>query len=230
MQLRISLISLGLLGLLLLLSIWPGRSLGNWNWGLLAATILTVALAGFFWQFERRQNSIVQLSFIATISSLAALSRIAFVPIAGLQPASFIIMITGYVFGSQTGFLVGAISALVSNFFLGQGPWTPWQMLAWGICGLLAGCLGQALSAFRLLPFVFLCTFSAFLFGWITNISYWSSFVHPLNWSSYLGSCITSFPFDLIHAAGNLAFSLLFGTHFYQLLFRFQAKMSGYSK
>ena len=87
------------------------------------------------------------LTLVATLGGLAAAGRVLFAPIPSVQPVTVIVAAAGVALGPRRGFAVGALAALASNFFLGQGPHTPWQMLAWGGCGLLAGLCGRCSGA-----------------------------------------------------------------------------------
>ena len=119
--------------LLLGMVVVPDNPLYGINWALASVVIIGLALLAFFWQFERQAVNAKEITLLATMASLAAIARVPFAFIMGLQPTTFIVMITGYVFGAQSGFMVGAIAALVSNFFLGQGPGHPGKCLA-GVC------------------------------------------------------------------------------------------------
>ncbi|MBQ8238556.1 MAG: ECF transporter S component [Oscillospiraceae bacterium] len=112
----------------------PGR------WYYLTSTLVIIEiLIPFFLAFESRRPQARELVLLAVLCALAAASR-AVVPLPNFKPIFGVIMIAGMAFGSQAGFLVGAVSAFASNFILGgQGPWTPWQMMAYGVAGLLAG-------------------------------------------------------------------------------------------
>ena len=121
-------------GALLLGRILPGRS-----YYLTSTLVIIFILIPFFLAFEGRKPSARELALIAVLCALAVASRAAFAWLPNFKPIYGIIIISGIVFGTQTGFLVGAISAFASNFLFGQGPWTPWQMLAYGICGCIAG-------------------------------------------------------------------------------------------
>ena len=110
---------------------------------LLAA--VAVLVAGFAW-LEGGTVSARDLTLVATLGGLAAAGRVLFAPIPSVQPVTVIVAAAGVALGPRRGFAVGALAAIASNFFLGQGPHTPWQMLAWGGCGLLAGLL-RPLSA-----------------------------------------------------------------------------------
>ncbi|SFG56721.1 energy-coupling factor transport system substrate-specific component [Desulfotomaculum arcticum] len=213
-----------LTALLLLLSIIPENPLYNVNWALLSALVVGLSLLAFFWRFDHTAATAKEIALIATMASLAAVSRVPFAVIMSVQPTTFMVMITGYVFGARTGFMVGAVAALVSNFFLGQGPWTPWQMFCWGLCGMSAGLLGRKQVEFKMVPFLLLCGCWGYLFGWIMNIWHWLGFVYPLTLTTFIGTYMASFAFDTLHAAGNIVFSLMLGRSFYQVLTRFKKK------
>lgn len=105
--------------------------------------VVLCALAPFFVSLERRRPQARELVVLATLIALAVVARVAFAPIPHFKPTAAVVMIAGIAFGARTGFLVGASSMLVSNFLFGQGPWTPWQMLAFGVAGLVAGALAD---------------------------------------------------------------------------------------
>lgn len=212
-------------GLLLTLSIIPENPLYNVNWALLSVVIMALALLAFFRRFETTGATAKEIALIATLASLAAISRIPFAVLPGVQPTTFMVMLAGYVFGPQTGFMVGAIAALVSNFFLGQGPWTPWQMFGWGLCGLSAGLLAGRQKEFSLGIFAFLAGLWGYLFGWIMNVWHWVAFYYPLTLETFIAAYLASFAFDTFHAVGNVVFAVLLGKSFYQILSRFKKKM-----
>lgn len=103
-----------------------------------SAVILLTFLA-FFLRFEDRKPQARELVLLAVMSALSVASRIVFAAVPHFKPTVAIIMLTGMVFGPEAGFLTGALTGFVSNFIFGQGPWTPWQMFAYGVAGLLAG-------------------------------------------------------------------------------------------
>lgn len=195
------------------------------NWILLAFIILTGGIVLMYRQFEKKGSDAKEVVLVATMAAIAGISRIPFAAIMSFQPTTFIVMATGYVFGAGTGFIVGSTAALVSNFFLGQGPWTPWQMASWGLCGAIAGLMGRRAKGMRLLPFTVAAFLCGYLFGWIMNLWHWIGFIQPLNIKTFLVAYAASFPFDTLHAAGNVLFSLLFGKSFYSILMRFKRRM-----
>lgn len=112
---------------------------GRWYY-LTSTLIIAELLIPFFLAFEGRKPQARELVVIAVMCALAVAARVA-IPIPNFKAIYGIVMIAGIAFGPQSGFLVGAVSALSSNFFLSQGPYTPWQMMAYGAGGMLAGFL-----------------------------------------------------------------------------------------
>lgn len=134
-----------LYNLILIFLLIPGtlflgtRLTGRWYY-LTSTLIIIETMISFFLAFESRKPQARELVTIAVMCALAVASRVV-VPIPNFKPVIAIIMITGMAFGAQTGFMTGAISAFASNFFYSQGPWTPWQMMAYGMAGFLTGLL-----------------------------------------------------------------------------------------
>lgn len=116
-----------------------GRALPGRGHYLTSTLVIICILIPFFASFEGSRPQARKLALVAVMCALAVVSRAAFPFLPHFKPIYAVIILAGMVLGAQSGFLVGAISAFASNFFLGQGPWTPWQMLGYGICGLLAG-------------------------------------------------------------------------------------------
>lgn len=112
---------------------------GKWHY-LTSTLVILEAMAPFFLLFEARRPQARELVILAVMAALAVAGRVA-IPIPDFKAVTGIIMITGMAFGPQAGFMTGAVSAFASNFFYSQGPWTPWQMLSYGVGGLLAGLL-----------------------------------------------------------------------------------------
>ena len=173
---------------------------------LLTLVVALAALAVFFVSFERSRPALRQIMPTVVLGALAAAGRILFVPFPDFKPVSAICIIAGSVFGRKSGFLVGAIAALASNFFFGQGAWTPWQMYSWGLIGYLAGCLERA-GVFNRTPALLACGFlSAMLYGLILNGWFVIGFVHPITWESVLVAYAAGFPLDCVHGIATVVF------------------------
>ena len=113
---------------------------------LIGCVFLLASSLPFFLVFEKKRPQAREMVPIAVMAALAVVGRAAFavVPLPNFKPCSAIIIITALAFGPEAGFLTGALTAFVSNFIFGQGPWTPWQMFTWGLIGFLAGILKNA--------------------------------------------------------------------------------------
>ena len=113
---------------------------GRWYY-LISTMIIMELMLPFFFRFEARRPQARELVILTVMAALAAVSRVVFAFSPYLKTITGIIMITGIAFGPEAGFLTGAVAAFASNFFFSQGPWTPWQMFAYGFGGFLAGLL-----------------------------------------------------------------------------------------
>ena len=115
----------------------------------LAAAVLALLL--FAAGFERRSTGTRRMVIVAVMTSLCFAGR--FIPF--LKPIAALTIITALYLGGEAGFLVGALSAVLSNFYFGQGPWTAFQMLAWGLIGLFDGILSEPLRRSRVLLLIY---------------------------------------------------------------------------
>src|SRR5688500_5403456 len=196
------------------------------TWILASSLLLGAALlAGFTW-YERAHPTTRVLALVATLAALAALGRIAFAPLPNVKPMTDIVLISGYVLGGAPGFVVGAVGALASNLFFGQGPWTPWQMVAWGGVGV-AGALLARLTArrFRRVPMAVACGIAGLAFGAVMNLHLWVTYSGDHTTAKLGATFATSLPFDVAHAAGNVVFCLAFGPALANALERFRTRM-----
>lgn len=171
--------------------------------------VIMLALLPFFLEFEHRRPRPRDLVPIAVMSVIASLGRALFVAVPNFKPTTAIVMITGMQFGPQAGFLTGALSALASNMFLGQGPWTPWQMYAWGMIGFVSGVMGRR-GWFQHRWFLYLSGMLAgILFDWFLNLQYLIGYVHPITWSAVLAAYAAGVVFDLTHGGSTVLFLFL---------------------
>ena len=162
-----------------------------------------------------------EITAVASIGALSAAGRVLFAPIPGVQPSTVIVILCGWVLGPAAGFAAGATTALVSNVFLGQGPWTIWQMLSWALIGAGAGLLGRLRLRRPGRAVLAYSVMGGLAFGWAMGAWYWLSFVYPHTWATLLASMAASLPFDAMHAMGNAVFSLMFAERGLCVLERF---------
>jgi len=196
----------------------------NSGYALVSAVMVTLFILPFFLSLEMRKPKARDIVPIAVMAALGVVGRIAFAAVPGVKPTTAIVIIAGVAFGPQAGFLTGAVSALASNFFFGQGAWTPWQMLAWGLCGLLAGGfknIGAIKGAKSLVAFGF---FVSILFGLIMNCWHIIGFVSPITWGAVIAVLTASLYFDLAHAVSTAIFLLILGNIWLKKLERIKMK------
>lgn len=175
----------------------------------LGGFILVAALLTFFVEFENSAPRPRDMAPIAVMSAIAALGRALFSVIPSFTPSSAIILITGISLGPQAGFLTGALSALASNMVLGQGPWTPWQMYAWGMIGFTGGYLNRA-GFFKKRLFLYgFGMLSGILFGWFMNLQYLIGYVKPITWGAVITSFAASAVMDVTHGSSVVLFLIL---------------------
>ncbi|KJS10434.1 MAG: hypothetical protein VR67_18655 [Peptococcaceae bacterium BRH_c8a] len=196
------------------------------NWSVLSLGLALLGLLGFFLKFESSGPSAGEVALLATMSALAALGRLPFAAIPNVQPTTFLVIISGYVLGPGAGFAVGALAALTSNFFLGLGPWTPWQMVAWGLVGLSAGVLARIKSSHSRWALVAFALGWGYLYGLIMNTWHWLTYIYPLSWQTFAATYAAGFAFDTLHAVGNGVFMYLMGMEMIKILQRFGNRLT----
>nr|WP_155667239.1 ECF transporter S component [Ornithinibacillus caprae] len=191
---------------------------------LLSIVIMVASFLPFVVRFSKQQITSRELVMLAILGAIAAVSRVPFASIPSVQPTTFVIIVAAIVLGPQSGFVIGVTAAIVSNLFLGQGPWTPWQMYAWGMIGLFAGIMR---NTWVMRSKVGKCTFGfvvGFLFGWFMNLWIVVGVIQEINWKTIILYNSTSFYFDLAHALSNVFFLLLFSKTWIKILERFKQK------
>ncbi|PWK13782.1 ECF transporter S component [Tumebacillus permanentifrigoris] len=217
-------IALALGGIYLAYTFWPDEDL---NWALTSLLLLLLGLGLFYLRYERAHVSSKEMAVIASLAAFAVVGRIIFAPFPNFKPTTYLVILAGYVFGPRAGFMVGTTAAIASNVYFGQGAWTPWQMVAWGLAGASAGVFGrlrgEKVTAYELALFGLLW---GFLFGWIMNLWTWLSTVYPLNFETWLLTNTSSLLFDISHAVANVLFALLLTRRFLPILWRFRKKLT----
>jgi energy-coupling factor transport system substrate-specific component len=194
------------------------------TWQLASFALLSVVLAAGFGWYERSRPPAKVVALVAALAALATIGRIAFAPIPNVKPTTDIALFAGYALGPVPGFAVGAVAALASNFFFGQGPWTPWQMLGWGLAGVIGGLVAKlAGRELGRVPLAVACAFAGLVFGALLDLYQWTQgATHTV--SAYLTWSATSLPYNLAHIMGNIFFCLLLGPTFVRSLGRFRRR------
>jgi energy-coupling factor transport system substrate-specific component len=223
------------------------------SWQLGAFGLLGLGLAAGFAWYERVRPDARVVALVATLAAFGALGRIAFAAVPNVKPTTDIVLISGYALGGAPGFAVGALAGLASNFFFGQGPWTPWQMAAWGATGTIGAGLawfGSPRRALRRrrdagapagadaemaaepvgpprigrLTLAVVCGVVGLAFTAVQDVGDWVTYSdHSLGQLGvYVGQGIG---FDIIHAAGCVAFALLLGPALIAAIQRFTRRL-----
>lgn len=217
------------LGILLPFAVMPAVVLGfalgplRRKYALASLLITLMALVLFSCGFERRKTGTRRMILVAVMSALSVLGRFVFAVIPGFKPITAVVVITAMYIGSEAGFLTGALSAVISNFYFGQGPWTPFQMLSWGLIGLLAGLLATPLKKSRVLLStygIFAGVAYSFLMDIWTVLWYNGSF----NPSLYAAALATAIPYTVMYAVSNVIFLNLLAKPFGEKLYRIKIK------
>ena len=195
------------------------------TWQAAAFTILAVGLAAGFAWYERTKPDARLVALVGTLAAFAALGRIAFAPVPNVKPTTDIVLIAGFALGGAPGFVVGAVAALTSNFFFGQGPWTPWQMAAWGMTGVIGA--GVALLTGRRIgrwPLAIVCGLAGFAFTAVQDLGDWVTYSDHSR--AQLGIYVVKgIGFDAVHALGCVAFALAFGPALIRSIQRFARRL-----
>lgn len=171
--------------------------------------VTILACVPFFIVYERKEKNIITLILVGVMSAISIVGRLIFAVIPGFKPVTAILIITAIYFGSEAGFMTGALTAVISNFYFGQGPWTPFQMFTWGIIGLAAGLLSEKLKENKIL----LCVYGAFsgvffsLVMDIWDVIWWDGY---LNMPRYIAMVSSSMVFTILYAVSNVIFLLCF--------------------
>jgi hypothetical protein len=224
------------------------------TWQVGAFALLALALLGGFAWYERVRPDARIVALVGTLAAFAALGRIAFAAVPNVKPTTDIVLIAGYALGAGPGFAVGALAGLTSNFFFGQGPWTPWQMAGWGAVGVIGAGVAWLMAARSLgrprragslrdlglrrgarpagyLPpplgrwsLAIICCIVGFGFTALQDVGDWVTYSDH-SWAQ-LGVYVgTGLGFDAIHAAGCVAFALAIGPALIRSIQRFSRRI-----
>jgi energy-coupling factor transport system substrate-specific component len=195
------------------------------SWPLGSFLVVGLTLAIGWLAYERARPSARMVAVVGTLAAVAALGRDAFVALPDVKPITAMTLVVGYALGPLPGFTVGALGMLASNVLLGQGPYTPWQMAAWGSVGLAGAALGR-LSGRRLgrLPLAVACALAAFAAKEVMNLYTWTLGASHTP-AAFLAVAGSALPFDLTDAIASLLFGFAFGPELARLLARMRARM-----
>jgi len=194
------------------------------SWELTSFLILgAVIVAGFAW-YERSRPPSQVVALVAALAALAIAGRIALAAFPNIKPTTDIVIFAGYALGGAPGFVVGALAALVSNFWFGQGPWTPWQMVGWGLCGILGAALALGGRNVGRLGLAAVCGFAGIAYGALLNFSLMATYGGDLSWHYFALLEARAVPFEIAHVGGNVVLALVAGPAMVRMLIRFRER------
>ncbi len=193
----------------------------QYAWISLCVTVLSCV--PFFLHFEHSENDVRKLILIAAMVAISVIGRFIFTPIPGFKPVTAMVVITAMYFGGEAGFMTGALAAVISNFYFGQGPWTPFQMFSWGIVGFLAGIIADPLKKSKIVLTVY-AVVSGVLYSLLMDV--WTVLWADgyFNLSRYAAAVISAAQFTIIYAVSNVIFLLVFSKPIGKILERIKDK------
>lgn len=171
-------------------------------------SVVVAAMLPFFMMFEGRKPKAREIMVISVLAAIGVAGRAAFFMLPSFKPIAAIVILTGVSFGGEAGFLVGCMIMMISNIFMGHGPWTPWQMFSFGVIGFLAGILYQkGILKARKLDLCIYGFLSIFLiYGGIMNPASILMSYGYITKESLIAYYISGAPVDLVHATSTVIF------------------------
>ncbi|OOB77918.1 MAG: ECF transporter S component [Epulopiscium sp. Nuni2H_MBin001] len=192
------------------------------NYYFISLLLIIYAMLPFFIIYEKRKVQLRELVMIAVMIAIAVAGRSAFFMLPQIKPMVAIVIISGICLGAQSGFLIGTLSAFISNFIFGQGPWTIWQMFATGSIGFLAGILyyNNILMKTKTSICIFGGITTFFIYGGIVNLNS----LMTNNIATIIAYYVYSIPFDLLHASSTIVFLYLIAIPMIEKIERIKTK------
>lgn len=181
---------------------------GSRAYGFVSIVVALLSCVPFFLSFESRSTGARYTAILAVMTALSVAGRFIFAPLPFFKPVSAMVIISAVYFGSEFGFITGALSAFISDFYFGQGPWTPFRMLSWGIIGFIAGLLSDWLlkSKVKLAVYGF---FSGIVFSLIMDLWTTLQAYGEIKLSQFVAVSLSSLPVTAIYAVSNIIFLLI---------------------
>src|SRR5699024_5936760 len=191
--------------------IWFGVTfLEDRRYVFISLVIVLITMFPIFQSLEMRTMNVRLLVILAVMTALSVVGRMLFAALPGFKPVTAIIILTAIYFGGEAGFIVGALSALISNVYFGQGPWTPFQMFTWGIIGFIAGFpyISEKLKSNKVYLILY-GIFAGVMYSLIMDIWTVMSLDGTFNFARYITVAGIALPFMITYAVSNVVFLLL---------------------
>lgn len=213
------------LGSLVFVLIWQVLFAKSINYYISSIVVLVLSMLPLFAAFEAKSLTARDLTLTATLIALAVVGRAAFYLIPQVKPIAAIVIASAVCLGSQRGYIIGAFSAFVSNFIFGQGIWTPFQMVALGTVGLLAGLVFQRIKVNRYTLSVVGFFLASFVYGIIVDMStVLSVYGNNITLKGALSVYASGAVFNLVFGVSTAVFLFLFGMPFITKIERISTK------
>ena len=195
---------------------------------MISVGVILLSMVPFIISFENHKPQTREVVLLAVMVTIAVAGRTVFFMIPQFKPVAAIVIITGCSFSPQFGFLTGVLAAFVSNFFFGQGPWTPWQMLGFGLLGFLSGILFRNHRNAWKDNKILLCSFGAvvtlLVYGVIMDTASALMYTDRPSWQSLLAVYVSGFPFNVLHALSTAIFLALLSKPMFRKLDRIKRR------
>ncbi len=194
------------------------------NYMLVSAFVALLSCLPFFIAFETNENTGRELVVIAVMCAISVVGRLIFAPIPGFKPVTAVVIITGAVLGAEAGFITGSMTALCSNIFFGQGPWTPFQMFSWGIIGFISGLIFFKRQKKNLIFIIIAGMLFGVLFSLLMDIWTTVSVSGEFIVNEYIACIIAAIPVTIEYAVSNAVFLAVLFIPFNKKLERIKTK------
>lgn len=205
MRRKILINSLLLLGVILL--IWMGVILfQDRRYNLISVFMVLLACTAFYLTYEKREGSIRRMVLLAVMTALAVAGRFLFAFAPGFKPVAAVVILSAIYMGGEAGFLIGSLAALISNMFYGQGPWTPFQMFAWGSLGWIAGLPVLQPLLRKRIPLAVFGFGAGFYYSAVMDIWTVLSYEGQFVLGRYLLALASALPVTIEYAVSNVVF------------------------
>ena len=175
------------------------------QYAFITVAMVLFAVVLFLCGFEKKSIGTRRLVIVSVITALSVVGR--FIPL--FKPITALTIITAMYLGGESGFLVGAMSAVISNFYFGQGPWTPFQMLAWGFIGLISGLISEPLKKSRALLLI-LGVATGILYSFIMDVWTVLWYNNSFDWGLYSAALLSAVPYTIMYSVSNVIFLFVF--------------------
>lgn len=207
----------------LALVLWSALASQGVDWSAVSLGLVGAVVVSGFALYGLHAVPAQELAIVAAMAALATASRMLFASLPNFKPVTFLVLVGGIGFGPGPGFMIGSTTALLSNFVFGQGPWTPWQMAAWGAVGLVGGLMGRRGRQPSRWEMAVVGGLLSLAFGWFVTLWMYLAF-SAHTWSALVALYAQGLVFDAAHVAATVLCALFFGPQAVKIVSRFRAR------